>query len=309
MIDNDLFERVFSQLKAAESGGRHINANGKLITSPAGAEGITQVMPRTQANPGYGVKPLQNKSQAEFERLARDYLKAMYREYKGDWEKALAAYNAGPGNVNRAVSKAAAKGGDWKDYLPKPEETLPYVEKIMTGAGLRRPGAATANHATQQQPQQTSTTETAGVKPFGPIRRNVDWRSLEKDPSWLDASELMYRAMNGKPPQEELKTDRELAEWGLQLMADMDWSLITLGRVSNKILNLTDQETKMGLAYMLDTYDNLDVSAAGVWRGTKAFITDPLNFIGLSTFGVGTVGKAVTQQAAKRAFREALKQS
>lgn len=311
MIDNDLFERVFSQLKNAESGGRHLNAKGKLITSPVGAEGITQVMPRTQANPGYGVKPLQNKSQAEFERVGREYLQAMYREYKGDWEKTLAAYNAGPGNVNRAVSKAAAEGGDWKDYLPKPEETLPYIDKIMGGAGIRRQGATqvaggnppgNAPAPSQDQPE-------GGVKPFGPIRRDVDWRSLAKDPSWLDASELMYRAMNGKPPQEELKSDEELAEWGLQFMADMDWSLITLGRVSNKMLNLTDPETKMGLAYMLDTFDNVDVSAAGVWRGTKAFITDPLNFIGLSTFGVGAAGKAAAQQGAKLAFREALKQS
>lgn len=310
MMDNDLFERIFSQLKIAESGGRHLDRNGNLITSRVGAEGITQVMPRTQTNPGFGVRPLQNRSQEEFERVGREYLQAMYREYKGDWEKALAAYNAGPGNVNRAISRAAAQGGDWKDYLPRPEETLPYIDRILGGVGVRREGS---RPAPQQQAQRTEqpvpVAEESGVKPFGPIRSDIDWRSLETDPSWLDASELMYRAMNGRPPQEEFKTDRELAEWGLQFMADMNWSLITLGRVSNKMLNITDQETKMGLMYMMDTFDNVDISAAGVWRGTKAFVTDPLNFIGLSTFGIGTVGKRAAQGGAKLAFREALKQS
>ena len=306
MMNNDLFESIFSNLKIAESGGRHLNSQGKLITSKAGAEGITQVMPKTQADPGYGVKPMKDKSQAEFERVSRDYLKAMYREYDGDWEKTLAAYNAGPGNLNRAISKANAQGGDWKDYLPKPEETLPYIDKILTASGVRRSKQETPKGNTEAPPQEQTE---GGVKPFGPIKKDINWKSLAKDASWLDASELMYRAMNGKPPQEDLKSDEELAEWGLQFMADMDWSLITLGRVSNKMLNLTDPETKMGLAYMLDTYDNVDVSAAGVWRGTKAFATDPLNFVGLSTFGIGTAGKAAAQQGAKLAFREALKQS
>lgn len=305
MMNNDLFETIFSNLKVAESGGRHLNSQGKLMTSKAGAEGITQVMPKTQANPGYGVKPMKDKSEAEFDRVGREYLQAMYREYDGDWEKALAAYNAGPGNLNRAISKANAQGGHWKDYLPKPEETLPYIDKILTASGVRR--EQTTPQAKPEAPSQETTVE--GVKPFGPVKKDINWKSLAKDPSWLDASELMYRALNGKPPQEELKSDEELAEWGLQFMADMDWSLITLGRVSHKLLGITDPETKMGLAYMLDTFDNVDVSAAGVWRGTKSFVTDPLNFIGLSTFGIGTAGKAVAQQGAKLAFREALKQS
>lgn len=306
MMNNDLFETIFSNLKVAESGGRHLNAKGDLTTSKAGAQGITQVMPKTQANPGYGVTPMREKTQAEFERVGRDYLKAMYREYGGDWEKTLAAYNAGPGNLNRAISKAEAQGGHWKDFLPKPEETLPYIDKILTASGLRRGKEETPQGNPKAPPQEQPE---GGVKPFGPIKKDVNWKSLAKDASWLDASELMYRAMNGKPPQEEFKTDQELSEWGLQFMADMDWSLITLGRVSNKMLNITDPETKMGLAYMLDTYDNVDVSAAGVWRGTKAFATDPLNFIGLSTFGIGSAGKAAAQQATKMAFRQALKQS
>lgn len=308
MIDNqDLFERVFAQLKVAESGNRHVDASGKLITSKAGAKGITQVMPRTGANPGYGVKPLQNDSPEEYERFGREYLSAMLREYKGDYEKALAAYNAGPANVNRAISRARAEGGDWKDYLPKPEETLPYIDKVLKGAGVKRDDAPKDLAKSPEEDQFVVDPVTGKkIKPFGPIRKDIDWRTLKDDPSWLDASELVYRAYYGKPFE---GTEEELAEFGLQFMADLNWSLITLGRLPGKLADLGDLETKMGLAYMLDTFDNVDVSAAGVWRGFKAFATDPTNYVGLGTFGIGTVGKVATQQAAKLAFREALKQS
>lgn len=307
MIDNnDLFERVFSQLKDAESGSRHVDASGKLITSKAGAKGITQIMPRTGANPGYGVKPLQNDSPEEYERFGRDYLAAMLREYKGDYEKALAAYNAGPGNVNRAISRARAEGGDWKDYLPKPEETLPYIDKILRGAGIKRYEVPAKKPEEGEEQFVVDPVTGKKIKPFGPIRKDIDWRTLKNDPSWLDASDLVYRAYYGKPFE---GTDEELAEFGLQFMADLNWSLITLGRLPGKLAEIGDLETKMGLLYMMDTFDNVDISAAGVWRGFKAFATDPTNYVGLGTFGIGTVGKVATQQAAKLAFREALKQS
>jgi soluble lytic murein transglycosylase-like protein len=124
----DRFEEVFSRLTKQESGNRHIDTSGKMITSPKGAQGVTQVMPKTGTDPGYGVEPLKNKSQEEYTRFGRDYLKAMIKEFNGDYEKALAAYNAGAGNVKEAVEKGGAK---WKDFLPKKSETIPYINKIL----------------------------------------------------------------------------------------------------------------------------------------------------------------------------------
>ena len=122
------FETVFSKLIQAESRGQHTDKSGKLITSSAGATGISQLMGPTAAKPGYGVEPLKDKSEAEYLRVGRDYLKAMLKEFDGDYRKAVAAYNAGPGNIKKAV----AKGGDkWEDHLPKPSETKPYMSKIL----------------------------------------------------------------------------------------------------------------------------------------------------------------------------------
>lgn len=129
---NDLgFESVFNRLIGAESGGVHQDKSGKLLTSSAGAKGITQVMRKTGEDPGYGVAPLKNQSKEEYIRFGRDYLRAMLQEYSGDYRKAVAAYNAGPGSVDKAIEIASQKGGDWTQYLPKKSETIPYMNQIL----------------------------------------------------------------------------------------------------------------------------------------------------------------------------------
>lgn len=117
------------KLVPAESGGKHYKEDGKtLTTSKVGALGISQVMPETAAKPGYGIKPLQDQSEEEYRRLGFDLLVAYDKKYKGDIRKALAAYNYGPGNVDKIVNKARREGVPWERKLPK--ETRDYVQKI-----------------------------------------------------------------------------------------------------------------------------------------------------------------------------------
>jgi len=121
-----------------ESGGRHYNVKGELITSPKGAEGISQVMPKTGTSPGYGVEPLKDQSEAEYRRFGRDYRNAMLKEYGGSLPLALAAYNYGPGNLNAALATAKKNDEDvfgvnsktGKPYLPA--ETRNYVTTITS---------------------------------------------------------------------------------------------------------------------------------------------------------------------------------
>jgi hypothetical protein len=102
-LDPGVFERQIQQ----ESG-----FNPK-IRSPAGALGIAQIMPATAR--GWGVNPL-NPSQA-LDAAARNM--ARYVQQFGSYEKALRAYNAGPGNVERSKSFA---------------ETNNYVRTILGGS-------------------------------------------------------------------------------------------------------------------------------------------------------------------------------
>jgi soluble lytic murein transglycosylase-like protein len=82
--------------------------------SPAGALGLAQLMPGTARQLGVDPRdPLSN-----LEGGAR-YLRMQIDAFGGDLEKALAAYNAGPGRVQRA-------GG-----VPEIRETRLYVASIM----------------------------------------------------------------------------------------------------------------------------------------------------------------------------------
>jgi soluble lytic murein transglycosylase-like protein len=83
--------------------------------SPAGAVGLTQLMPATAAS--LGVSDPTNPAQS-IEGGAK-YLKAQLDRFGGDPAKALAAYNAGPGAVTRY-------GG-----VPPYAETQQYVQKVL----------------------------------------------------------------------------------------------------------------------------------------------------------------------------------
>lgn len=80
--------------------------------SPKGAKGRMQVMDATNRDPGFGVKPAQDDSQGERERVGQEYLLAMVKRYPGRADLALAAYNAGPGRADKWArqGKASVQG-------------------------------------------------------------------------------------------------------------------------------------------------------------------------------------------------------
>lgn len=113
-------EFLLAALIGQESGGR----TGQV--SRAGARGIAQVMPDTGANPGFGVQPLPADAVDDPNRAipwAANYLAALRREFGGNWELALMAYNWGPGNVQRWVD-GGRRG-------PVPQETRDYLRVLL----------------------------------------------------------------------------------------------------------------------------------------------------------------------------------
>ena len=68
---------------------------------------------------------------------ALDFLEQLYNEFNEDWLLALAAYNTGQGNVNRAIKRAKVDKGNadfWS--LPLSRETRAHVPKILALAKL-----------------------------------------------------------------------------------------------------------------------------------------------------------------------------
>jgi len=120
-----------SAIRAATEAGVDPNLFAALIrkesgwdpsaVSPKGASGLTQVMPDTARDPGFGIKPLANPGDPDEQlRFGAQYLKAMLDRYGGDVDRALAAYNWGPGNADNWSGSA-------EDL---PDETRGYISDI-----------------------------------------------------------------------------------------------------------------------------------------------------------------------------------
>lgn len=68
---------------------------------------------------------------------ALDYLQKLHKEFNGDWMLALAAYNAGEGNVGKAVRKNRRRGKSIDFFsLKLPRETKMYVPKLLAIAAI-----------------------------------------------------------------------------------------------------------------------------------------------------------------------------
>ena len=124
--------------------------------STKGATGLMQVLPSTAMKPGFGLPnvfdfaeqmgtQVGKRNEAEAKRLLADptvgagygqrYMDAMLQRYNGNLEYALAAYNAGPGRVDKWLAAGA-------DFNKLPEETRAYIPKVL--AALAPTGAAPA---------------------------------------------------------------------------------------------------------------------------------------------------------------------
>lgn len=101
--------------------------------SRAGAAGLWQFMPGTASGLGLEVNSLIDQRRDPYlaSEAAAKYLKQLYNTYN-DWSLAIAAYNCGPGNVNKALRRAGGGKHDfWEIYPFLPRETRGYVPAFI----------------------------------------------------------------------------------------------------------------------------------------------------------------------------------
>ncbi|MFI3259381.1 MAG: transglycosylase SLT domain-containing protein [Rikenellaceae bacterium] len=106
--------------------------NAKAV-SASGASGLWQFMPATGAGYGLEINSLVDErcDPAKSTVAACRFMADLYRMY-GDWTLAIAAYNCGPGNVNKAIARSGLKEGTfWDIYYYLPTETRGYVPAFI----------------------------------------------------------------------------------------------------------------------------------------------------------------------------------
>ncbi len=142
--------------------------------SKAGAGGLWQFMVATGKQYGLDVTSYQDERFDAYKSTdaACKYLRFLYDTF-GDWQLALAAYNSGPGNVNKAIRRSGGKKDFWsiKPFLPK--ETQGYVPAFIAVNYVM-------NHASEYNiyPKEPMTTffETDSIT----VTSRVDFNALSK---------------------------------------------------------------------------------------------------------------------------------
>ena len=100
--------------------------------SRAGAVGLWQFMLTTGRHYDLKVNSLvdERRDPVKSSYAAARYLSDLYKIF-GDWNLVIAAYNCGPGNINKAIHRANGNKDYWQIYPYLPNETRGYVPAFI----------------------------------------------------------------------------------------------------------------------------------------------------------------------------------
>ena len=108
------------------------SAMNPQATSRVGAAGLWQFMYHTGKVYDLEVNSLVDQRRDPYASTvaAARYLRDLHRIF-GDWILAIAAYNCGPGNVNKAIARSGGKTDYWAIYPNLPRETRGYIPAFI----------------------------------------------------------------------------------------------------------------------------------------------------------------------------------
>lgn len=108
------------------------SALNPLATSRMGAAGLWQFMYSTGKLYGLEVNSVidDRRDPHKSSDAAARYLRDLYSVF-GDWQLAIAAYNCGPGNINKGIARSGGKSSFWEIYPNLPRETRGYIPAFV----------------------------------------------------------------------------------------------------------------------------------------------------------------------------------
>ncbi|WP_338575706.1 lytic transglycosylase domain-containing protein [Brevundimonas olei] len=180
--------------------------------SPAGARGLMQLMPGTASD--LGVNP--DDWRQNIDGGVR-YMAQQLRDFNGDTELALAAYNAGPGN-------ARSRGKDWSRYAP---ETRNYVQALTSN------GQSTGYRVVKSEDLgEGDTPESLRAQGYSfDAERNVWARTVGTESGWTPPAPMDLAYERRQEERESLALDQEEADLQVAVQAGIGLSDSVAGSV------------------------------------------------------------------------------
>ncbi len=109
--------------------------NPNAVNRRSGATGMWQFMYSTGRSYGLTINSIvdDRRDPVKATHAAAKYIRDLYDIYK-DWTLVIAAYNCGPGNVNKAIRRSGNKKDYWQIYYRLPRETRGYIPQYIAAA-------------------------------------------------------------------------------------------------------------------------------------------------------------------------------
>jgi membrane-bound lytic murein transglycosylase D len=109
--------------------------NPNAVNRRSGATGLWQFMYSTGRMYGLTINSIvdERRDPLKATHAAAKYMRDLYNIYN-DWALVIAAYNCGPGNVNKAIKRSGNKKDYWQIYYRLPRETRGYLPQYIAAA-------------------------------------------------------------------------------------------------------------------------------------------------------------------------------
>lgn len=195
------------------------------------------------------------------------------------------------GDFNKAIGKL---GGVWAS-LPSSKYSQPKRSQEWVDQALAQSPSA--------PPAATSPLQPNGFQPWGTVIKNADPATFSSNAEFLSASAQFYSMRERKQFKGD---DTQLADYGKGVMGRFNNNVVDMADYASDLARSGTPQDIRAFLYMMDQYDETQMSWEGTGRAALAMGTDPVNLVSIGTFGSATVAKVAASIAAKQAIRKTL---
>ena len=126
---------------------------------------------------------------------------------------------------------------------------------------------------------------------------------LKNDDKFLEAARIVFKMNRGRDHDANGKdSDLDLGEYGINMMGWFNYNITKMTVDAASLASKTDEQ-KAAFLYLMESYDDLGMSWAGLGRFAVGAGTDWTTYVGIGTFGIG---KGISE-GAKMATKVGLK--